>query len=73
MIWEWGNLTLSDLFCGYLSGSRVDDEDVSVHGDEEDGEGGEEDAGGLGGPHQLAQHLLQHLTSAHILVQYNLD
>ena len=26
----------------------MDDEDVSVHGDEQDGEGGEEDAGGLG-------------------------
>ena len=51
----------------------MDDEDVSVHGDEEDREGGEEDAGGLGGPHQLAQHLLHEGTSAHMLVQFYLD
>ena len=36
----------------------MDDEQVSVDGDQEDGEGGEEDAGGLGGAHQLADYLL---------------
>ena len=35
------------------------DKKVSVDGDQKDGEGGEEDAGGLGGAHQLAQHLLK--------------
>ena len=37
----------------------MDDEEVSVAGDEEDGEGGEEDAGRLDRPDQLAQNLLQ--------------
>jgi hypothetical protein len=32
---------------------------VPVNGDEEDGEGGEEDAGGLRRPDQLAQETLQ--------------
>ena len=37
----------------------MDDEEVSVTGDEEDGEGGEEDAGGLDRTNQLAQNLLK--------------
>ena len=36
----------------------MDDEDVSVDGDEEDREGGEEDGTGLGDTDQLAQDLL---------------
>ena len=37
----------------------MDDEEVSVTGDEENGEGGEEDAGGLDRTNQLAQNLLK--------------
>ena len=37
----------------------MDDEEVSVTGDEEDGEGGEEDAGRLDRTNQLAQNLLK--------------
>ena len=37
----------------------MDNEEVSVTGDEENGEGGEEDAGGLDRPNQLAQNLLK--------------
>ena len=36
----------------------MDDEEVSVNGYEDDGAGGEEDTGGLGRTHQLAQDLL---------------
>ena len=36
-------------------------EEKTVEGNEGDGEGGEEDARGLGRRHQLANHLLQHL------------
>ena len=35
------------------------DEKVSVDGDEQDGEGGEENAGGLGGSNHLADYLLK--------------
>ena len=37
----------------------MDDEEVSVAGDEEDGEGGEEDTGRLDRSDQLAQNLLK--------------
>ena len=37
----------------------MDDEEVSVAGDEEDGEGGEEDTGRLDCSNQLAQNLLK--------------
>ena len=37
----------------------MDNEEVSVTGDEENGEGGEEDAGGQDRPNQLAQNLLK--------------
>ena len=37
----------------------VEDEPVPVHGYQEDGEGGEEDAGGLDAAIQLADQLLQ--------------
>ena len=36
----------------------VDDEEISIDGDQQDGEGGEEDAGGLRGAHHLADDLL---------------
>ena len=36
------------------------DEEKSIEGNEGNGEGGEEDAGGLGRRHQLANILLQH-------------
>ena len=36
----------------------MDDEEVAVDGDEEDGEGGEEDAGGLNDTSQLAKDFL---------------
>ena len=42
----------------YLSSRGPDYEEVSVHSDQEDREGGEEDAGGLGSADQLAQDLL---------------
>ena len=38
-----------------MAAGRTDDEEVSVHCDEQDGEGREEDAGGLAGAHQLVQ------------------
>ena len=38
------------------------DEEVSVNGDQEDGEGGEENAGGLRGPNQLTHYLLRIVT-----------
>ena len=41
--------------------SRMDNKEISVDGNEEDGEGGQEDTGGLGDTHQLAQNLLQTL------------
>ena len=37
----------------------MNNEEVSVAGDEKDREGGEEDAGGLNRPDQLAQNLLK--------------
>ena len=37
----------------------MEDEPVPVHGYQEDGEGGEEDAGGLDAAIQLADQLLQ--------------
>ena len=37
----------------------MDDKEISVDGNQEDREGGQEDTGGLGDPHQLAQNLLQ--------------
>ena len=46
------------LFDGDLVAGGVDDEEVAVDGDEQDREGGEEDAGGLDRPDQLAQDLL---------------
>ena len=46
------------LFDGDLVASGVDDEEVAVDGDEQDREGGEEDAGGLDDPRQLAQDFL---------------
>ena len=52
-------LLLSDLFDCYLTSGGMDDEEVSVTGDEENGEGGEEDAGGLDRTDQLAQNLLK--------------
>ena len=39
--------------------SRMDNKEISVDGNQEDREGGQEDTGGLGDPHQLAQNLLQ--------------
>ena len=36
----------------------MDDEEISIDGDQQDGEGGEEDAGGLRGAHHLADDLL---------------
>ena len=48
----------SDLLDGYLAAHGPHDEEVAVHRDQEDREGGEEDAGGLGGADQLAQDLL---------------
>ena len=50
---------LCHLFDRYLSSRGPDYEEVSVHGDQEDREGGEEDAGRLGGADQLAQDLLK--------------
>ena len=41
----------------------MDDEEVPVHGDQHDGEGGEEDAAGLCRPNQLAQYFLQSVIS----------
>ena len=46
------------LSCVDLLPGWVDDEEVSVNGYEDDGAGGEEDTGGLGGTNQLAQDLL---------------
>ena len=46
------------LFDGDLVASGVDNEEVAVDGDEQDREGGEEDAGGLDDPRQLAQDFL---------------
>ena len=46
------------LFYGDLVASGVDNEEVAVDGDEQDREGGEEDAGGLDDPRQLAQDFL---------------
>ena len=46
------------LFDGDLVTSGVDNEEVAVDGDEQDREGGEEDAGGLDDPRQLAQDFL---------------
>ena len=46
------------LFDGDLVASGVDDEEVAVDGDEQDREGGEEDARGLDDPRQLAQDFL---------------
>ena len=37
----------------------LQDEPVSVHGDHQDGEGGEEDAGGLEAPYKLADEFLK--------------
>ena len=48
--WQF-RMFFSDLFGGNLSCCWVDDEDVPVHGDQQDGEGGKEDTGGLGAPH----------------------
>ena len=50
------------LFDRDLPSRGPDYEEVSVHGDQEDREGGEEDAGGLGGADQLAQDLLHEWT-----------
>ena len=36
----------------------VDDEEISIDGDQQDGEGGEKDAGGLRGAYHLADDLL---------------
>ena len=47
------------LLGGYLSLYWVENELVSVQGNQDDGEGGEEDAAGLDGPIQLAQNLLK--------------
>ena len=46
------------LFDGDLVASGVDNEEVAVDGDEQDRERGEEDAGGLDDPRQLAQDFL---------------
>ena len=46
------------LFDGDLVAGGVDDEEVAVDGDEQDREGGEEDARGLDDPRQLAQDFL---------------
>ena len=50
---------VGDLFDCYLTSGGMDNEEVSVAGDEEDGEGGEEDAGRLDRTNQLAQNLLK--------------
>ena len=50
---------VGDLFDCYLTSGGMYDEEVSVAGDEEDGEGGEEDAGRLDRTDQLAQNLLR--------------
>ena len=42
----------------YLRPSGMNDEKVSINGDEEDGEGGEEHAGGLGRSNHLADYFL---------------
>ena len=36
----------------------MDDEEISIDGDQQDGEGGEEDASGLRGAHHLADDFL---------------
>ena len=46
------------LFDGDLVAGGVDDEEVAIDGDEQDREGGEEDARGLDDPRQLAQDFL---------------
>ena len=46
------------LFDGDLVAGGVDDEEVAVDGNEQDREGGEEDARGLDDPRQLAQDFL---------------
>ena len=46
------------LFDGDLVAGGVDNEEVAVDCDEQDREGGEEDAGGLDDPRQLAQDFL---------------
>ena len=38
-------------------------EEVSVDGDQEDGEGGEENTGGLGGSHHFTDYLLRILSN----------
>ena len=48
---------------GYLLLSGLDDEPVPVHGDHQDREGGEEDAGGLETAQQFADKLLKTATS----------
>ena len=47
------------LFDGDLVAGGVDDEEVAVDGDEQDREGGEEDAGGLDDPGKLAEDFLK--------------
>ena len=46
------------LFDGDLVAGGVDDEEVAVDGDEQDREGGEEDAGWLDEGRQLAKNFL---------------
>ena len=53
------------LYCGNLLPGGVYNEEVSVHGYQDDGEGGEEDTAGLGGPHQLAQDRLNRYRVGH--------
>ena len=47
------------LLNGNLVAGGVDDEEVAINGDEEDGEGGEEDTGGLNDSGQLAKDFLK--------------
>ena len=51
----------------------MNNEEVSVAGNEKDREGGEEDAGGLNRPDQLAQNLLKKKkTFSSVFVYFNL-
>ena len=47
---------------GYLPCAGEDNKEEPVHSNQDHREGGEEDTGGLRGRHQLAKHLLKHVT-----------
>ena len=67
------NWKLNDLFDCYLTSGGMNNEEVSVAGNEKDREWGEEDAGGLNRPDQLAQNLLKKKkTFSCVFVYFNL-